>query len=353
MLNKVIKFVLLCSVLIAPIQVAHASTTSTVSYIVTLHDDVSAQDFIKMELHLGVDILRQFTFATSGFLAKLTPEEYVILKNDPRVDHIEQDAIIGLSVEQSLQNDSGWRPTWGLDRINQVDGVLDDFYSYGYSGIGVDVYIFDTGINSDHIEFTGRIKSGYSAIDDTNGIEDCNGHGSHVSGIVGGTTYGVAKSVSIIPVRVLGCTAAGSTASVLSGINWMIANHQAGIPAVANMSFAGSKSMILNEAVMSAIDDGITVVVGAGNSNLDACNYSPASEPLAITVAATTIINAKASYSNYGPCVDIFAPGSDIVSAYYGSPTTLRSRSGTSMATPHVTGVVAHLLGATPHHGSN
>ena len=210
------------------------------------------------------------------------------------------------------------------------------------------MYVLDTGINSSHTEFTSRIKTGYSAIDDPNGTEDCNGHGSHVSGVVGGTIYGVAKSVNIIPVRVLGCAATGTTSSVLSGINWMIANHQAGVPAVANMSFATGKSTILNEAVISAIDDGITVVVAAGNTNSDSCNYSPASETLAITVAAITIENTKASYSNHGSCVDLFAPGSDIVSAFYGSPTILRSRSGTSMATPHVSGVVAQILEQHP-----
>ena len=348
MLNKITKSILVSIVLSAPMQVAHAGTATYTPYIVTLRNGVATQDFVNREMRLGVDVVRQFTLATSGFLANLNEDEYWALKNNPRVEHIEEDVVIGLNAEQALQNDSGWRPSWGLDRINQVDGVLDDFYSYEYDGSGVDVYIFDSGINSSHIEFTGRIKNGYSAIDDSRGTEDCNGHGSHVSGIVGGTTYGVAKSVSIIPVRVLGCAATGTTSGVLSGINWMIANHQAGVPAVANMSFAGSKSTILNEAVTSAIDDGITVVVAAGNTNSDSCNYSPASEPLAITVAATTISNIKASYSNHGSCVDIFAPGSDIVSAYYGSPTILRSSSGTSMATPHMSGVVAQILEQHP-----
>ena len=348
MLKKITKSVLMSVVLSAPMQVAHASTITYTPYIVTLRDGVVTQDFVNREIHLGVDVIRQFTLATSGFLADLTANEYLKLKNDPRVEHIEPDSIVGLSAEQSLQNDSGWRPSWGLDRINQVDGVLDDFYSYEYVGNGVDVYVLDTGINSSHTEFTSRIKTGYSAIDDPNGTEDCNGHGSHVSGVVGGTIYGVAKSVNIIPVRVLGCAATGTTSSVLSGINWMIANHQAGVPAVANMSFATGKSTILNEAVISAIDDGITVVVAAGNTNSDSCNYSPASETLAITVAAITIENTKASYSNHGSCVDLFAPGSDIVSAFYGSPTILRSRSGTSMATPHVSGVVAQILEQHP-----
>jgi hypothetical protein len=348
MLNKIIKSILLSIALSAPIQVANASAPSITPYIVTLHDGISTQDFVNRELRLGVDVIRQFTLAASGFLAELTPDEYLSLKNDPRVEYIEEDIIIGLGAEQTLQNDSGWRPSWGIDRINQVDGVLDDVYSYEYTGNRVDAYILDTGINSSHIEFSGRIKSGYSSINDVNGTEDCNGHGSHVSGIVGGATYGVAKSVSIIPVRVLGCAATGTTSTLLTGINWMISNHQFGIPAVANISIGGSRSAIINDAVVSAINDGIIVVVAAGNNNADACNYSPASEPLAITVAASTASNTRASYSNYGSCVDIFAPGSDIVSAHYGSPTILRSRSGTSMASPHVSGVVAQILEQHP-----
>jgi subtilisin family serine protease len=327
-----------------PIHVVHAGAPATSPYIVTLRDGISTGDFVNRQIRLGVDVIRQFTLSASGFLADLTPDEYLALKNDQRVERIEEDVVIGLSIEQSLENDSGWRPSWGLDRINQVGGVLDDIYSYEYTGSGVDVYILDTGVNSSHIEFTGRIKSGYSAIDDTNGTEDCNGHGSHVSGIVGGTTYGVAKSVSIIPVRILNCSATGTISSLLSGINWMIANHQAGMPAVANLSVSSGKSKIINDAVVSAIDDGITVVIAAGNNNADACNYSPASEPLAITVGASTSSNVKASYSNYGSCVDIFAPGSDIVSAFYGSSTILRSRSGTSQASPHVSGVIAQIL---------
>jgi subtilisin family serine protease len=344
MSKKIIMSVLISVALSAPIHAAQAGAFATIPYIVTLHDGVSTQDFVNKKIGFGVDVTRQFTLAASGFLADLTFDEYLALRDDYRVKYIEEDVVIGLGSEQSLQNDSGWRPSWGLDRINQVDGFLDDIYSYEYTGSGVDAYILDTGINSSHIEFTGRIKPGYSSVEDGNGIEDCNGHGSHVSGIVGGTTYGVAKSVSIIPVRILGCAATGTTSSLLSGINWMIENHQDGQPAVANLSVGISRSVIVNEALVSAIEDGITVVVAAGNRNSDACRYSPASEPLAITVAASDMANAKASYSNHGLCVDIFAPGSDIVSAHYGSSTIIRSRSGTSQAAPHVAGVAAQIL---------
>ena len=348
MSNKIIKSILISIALSVPLHAARAGAVATIPYIVTLRDGVSTQDFVNKKIGFGVDVTRQFTLASSGFLADLTFDEYLALRDDYRVKYIEEDVVIGLGSEQSLQNDSGWRPSWGLDRINQVDGFLDDIYSYEYTGSGVDAYILDTGINSSHIEFTGRIKPGYSSVEDGNGIEDCNGHGSHVSGIVGGTTYGVAKSVSIIPVRILGCAATGTTSSLLSGINWMIANHQDGQPAVANLSVGISRSVIVNEALVSAIEDGITVVVAAGNRNSDACRYSPASEPLAITVAASDMANAKASYSNHGLCVDIFAPGSDIVSAHYGSSTIIRSRSGTSQAAPHVAGVAAQILEQNP-----
>ena len=348
MTNRTIKSIVALSVMLASVSVAHADSTQATPYVVALRDGVSTQNFVSMEISLGVDVIRTFTLATSGFLANLTNEEYAALKKDTRVEYIEKDAAISIGSEQSLQNDSGWRPQWGLDRIDQVSAVLDDVYSYEYSGNGVDVYVVDSGINSSHTEFTGRIKPGYSSVGDENGTEDCNGHGSHVSGTVSGTVYGVAKAVSVVPVRVTGCSGIGSVSTVLDGINWMIAHHQSGVPAVANLSIGAGTSSILNDAIVSAISDGITVVVAAGNRNADACNYAMSSELTALTVAAITPSNAKASYSNYGPCVDIFAPGSDVVSAWYGSSTILRSRSGTSMATPHASGVAAQILEQHP-----
>ena len=344
MTSKTIKSIIALSALCVPVSAAHADHTQATPYIVALRDGVAAHDFASME----IDVIHTFTLATPGFLANLTNKEYTALKKDARVEHIEKDAAVSLSLEQPLQNNNGWRPQWGLDRINQASAVLDDVYSYEYSGNGVDVYIIDSGINSNHTEFTGRIKPGYSSVSDTNGTEDCNGHGSHVSGTVGGTVYGVAKSVSLIPVRVLECSGLGTVSTVLDGINWMISNHQAGVPAVANLSIGAGASSILNDAIVSAISDGITVVVAAGNNNANACNYAMASEQTALTVAAISSNNIKASYSNYGPCVDIFAPGSDIVSAWYGSSTIQRGRSGTSMAAPHASGVAAQILEQHP-----
>ena len=348
MTNRTIKSIVALSVMLTPVSVAHADHTQTTPYIVALRDGVSTQNFVSMEISRGTDVIHAFTLATSGFLANLTNEEYTALKKDTRVEYIEKDAAVRIGSDQSLQNDNGWRPQWGLDRIDQVSAVLNDTYSYEYSGSGVDVYVIDSGINSSHTEFADRVRPGYSAISDGNGTEDCNGHGSHVSGIAGGTVYGVAKAVSVIPVRVTGCNGVGAVSTVLDGINWMIAHHQSGVPAVANLSIGAGISSILNDAIVSAISDGITVVVAAGNRNADACDYAMSSELTALTVAAITPSNAKASYSNYGPCVDIFAPGSDVVSAWYGSSTILRSRSGTSMAAPHASGVAAQILEQHP-----
>ena len=348
MTNRTIKSIVALSVMLTPVSVAHADHTQTTPYIVALRDGVSTQNFVSMEISRGTDVIHAFTLATSGFLANLTNEEYAALKKDTRVEYIEKDAAVRIGSDQSLQNDNGWRPQWGLDRIDQVSAVLNDVYSYEYSGSGVDVYVIDSGINSSHTEFADRVRPGYSAISDGNGTEDCNGHGSHVSGIAGGTVYGVAKAVSVIPVRVTGCNGVGAVSTVLDGINWMIAHHQSGVPAVANLSIGAGISSILNDAIVSAISDGITVVVAAGNRNADACDYAMSSELTALTVAAITPSNAKASYSNYGPCVDIFAPGSDVVSAWYGSSTILRSRSGTSMAAPHASGVAAQILEQHP-----
>lgn len=236
--------------------------------------------------------------------------------------------------------------TWGLDRIDQADRPLDTQYHFNSIGAGVNAFIIDTGIRPDHVEFTGRLLPGYNVVADTNDTNDCNGHGTHVSGTVGGSTWGVAKGVSLIPVRVLDCSGSGSYSGVIAGIDWVAASTLR--PAVANLSLGGSASTALNSAVAGAVGMGVTMVVAAGNSNADACNYSPSSEPSAITVGATANDDTRASYSNYGSCVDIFAPGNYITSAWNTSATASNTISGTSMATPHVTGVAALALAANP-----
>ena len=237
--------------------------------------------------------------------------------------------------------------TWGLDRIDQRALPLDTHFTPAGTGSGVTAYIVDTGMLMTHTEFTGRVRAGYDEVDNDSDPTDCNGHGTHVAGTVGGTTYGVAKSVSLVPIRVLDCSGSGSTAGVIAGINWAITDHVSG-PAVLSMSLGGGSSKSMDDAVAAAVADGITVVVAAGNSNTDACTSSPAEEPTAITVAASDSSDARASFSNYGSCVDIFAPGVSITSSWYSSTTATAVLSGTSMATPHVSGAAAVYLALHP-----
>jgi subtilisin family serine protease len=253
------------------------------------------------------------------------------------------------SFSQTLQNDNGWRPAWGLDRIDQREAELNDTYNYTLTGAGVSVYVFDSGINSSHEEFTGRIEPGFNVINDAYGTEDCSGHGSHTASLIGGTTYGVAKQVKLIPVRVLNCRSGNtSSATLYTAINWVIDHHQTGVPAIINLSVGMSKSIAFNEAAQALIADGLIVVGAAGNQNRDACLYSPASEPSVISVGGIERAALRASYSNYGSCVDIFAPGSDLVGAWFGSTDIYRSSSGTSNAAPIVSGIVALMLQDNP-----
>jgi subtilisin family serine protease len=284
-----------------------------------------------------------FTYARAlkGFAATLPDAAVQALRNHPNVAYVEQDQEV--SINQSTVS-TEQQATWGIDRIDQVDLPLDTLYQYTRTGAGVTAYIIDTGIRADHVEFTGRVGAGYSAISDGRGTDDCNGHGTHVSGTTGGTTWGVAKQVTLVPVRVLNCRGSGSFSGVIAGIDWMVANARK--PAVANMSLGGGFSSSVNQAVAGAVSSGVTMVVAAGNSSADACNYSPASEASAITVGATTSTDARASYSNYGACLDLFAPGSAITSAWYTSSSATNTISGTSMAAPHVAGAAALVLEA-------
>jgi subtilisin family serine protease len=236
-------------------------------------------------------------------------------------------------------------PTWGLNRIDQRDLPLDSVYEYVGTGSGVRAYIVDTGIRASHTDLAGRVAAGATAISDGRGTDDCNGHGTHVAGTVGGTVYGVAKSVTLVPVRVLDCRGSGSWSGVIAGLDWIAGREPMQLgKAVANMSLGGGANSSVDAAVQRVIDKGVTVVVAAGNSNANACNYSPARVPNAVTVGATVSTDARASYSNFGSCLDLFAPGSSITSAWHTSDTDINTISGTSMAAPHVAGVAALLL---------
>ncbi|HCA5286604.1 S8 family peptidase [Acinetobacter nosocomialis] len=315
-------------------------------YIVILNKDIGpAKDFAQnIAKQHGGRILQSYDSALKGFAIYLPDTAGTAfieaMKKNPQVLSVENDTVV--NIDATTQTN----PDWGLDRIDQKALPLNSTYSYSQTGIGTTVYIVDTGILSTHQEFSGRVLSGYTAISDGNGTTDCNGHGTHVAGTVGGTTYGVAKNVKLVPVRILGCDGSGASSNVIAGLDWILKNGSK--PAVVNMSLGGAASSSLDSAVENLYNNGYVMVVAAGNSNTDACTSSPARTSNAITVAATDNTDTRASYSNYGSCVDIFAPGSQINSSWIGSNTATKVLNGTSMATPHVAGVVAELLQSTP-----
>jgi serine protease len=291
-----------------------------------------------------MNVRRSFDHALRGFVVNADDNALARLLADPRVAYVEEDGIVSVGATQS-------GATWGLDRVDQRNLPLSGSYTYNRTASGVHAYIIDTGVLTGHSQFTGRMGNGFRAIaDDGRGTSDCNGHGTHVAGTVGGTTWGVAKGVTIHPVRVFGCGNTGSNSDIIAGINWVTANRIR--PAVANLSLGGGASQATDSAVNSMINAGVVAVVAAGNSNANACNYSPARVPAAITVGSTTSTDARSSFSNFGSCLDIFGPGSSITSAGISSTTASAVLSGTSMAAPHVAGAAALYLatntGASP-----
>jgi subtilisin family serine protease len=338
------------------------------AYIVVLDDGASGASVARRN---GVKPTRVYTQALDGFAARLTKDQLADVRQDSAVKYVEQDGIVKISkptprrgttttptrrgarngarlstykqpvTGKSVQTGA----TWGLDRVDQRARPLNGTYRYTSTGTGVTAYVIDTGIYTAHPNFGGRASGGFTSVSDGNGTNDCNGHGTHVAGTIGSATYGVAKAVRLVAVRVLDCAGSGSYSGVIAGIDWVTFNHAG--PSVANMSLGGGRSQALNDAVTASIGEGVTYAVAAGNENQSACNVSPASTPLALTAGATDINDNRASFSNFGSCVDVFAPGVNITSTSRTGGTA--TFSGTSMASPHVAGLAALFLQNNPY----
>lgn len=302
----------------------------------------------------GARVNLKFSQSLTGFAARLSEKQVAILKKDKRVLSVYQDKLVYLEGTSTQEY-----PSWGLDRLDQREGLLDRAYSFNATGAGVNAYIMDSGIRYSHQDFGDRASLGIDLVqeypdedvDQNNGEleagNDCNGHGTHVAGTIGGTLYGVAKNVNLISVRVFSCVGITTWSRLIMAVDWITEN--AVEPAVVNMSIGGMAEEAMDIAIENSIATGIHYVLAAGNNNSDACNFSPARTPGALTVGASTISNEKASFSNYGDCLDIYAPGQNIISAFIEDDTSSRSFSGTSMAAPHVAGLAALYLEKNPN----
>lgn len=309
------------------------------NYIVVLNDGVvgergrfSIAPYVAQEMvatHRG-QLKQLYQHAINGFAVEMSPEDAEALSQDFRVAYVEEDGVVTADATQS-------NPPWGLDRIDQRNLPLNAIYTFNRTGSGVRAYVIDTGIRTSHSQFGGRASNVFDAFGG-NG-QDCNGHGTHVAGTIGGSTYGVAKSALLRGVRVLNCSGSGTNSGVIAGVDWVTNNHIN--PAVANMSLGGGASSAVDTAVNNLANSGVPIAVAAGNSSTDACTQSPARAANAITVGSTTTSDSRSSFSNFGTCLDIFAPGSGILSAWFSSDTATATLSGTSMASPHVAGVAA------------
>jgi subtilisin family serine protease len=333
----------------APLLEADPATDVPGSYIVVLKHRADSGAAARLARRHGGRVNREFHSALRGYSANLSAAALAEVRKDPEVAYVEQDRVILPAATQLSA-------PWGLDRIDQAKLPLSGTYTYGGTGAGVTVYVIDSGILASHTEFGGRVAAGADFTGATPANTDCYGHGTHVAGTIGGATYGVAKGVTLVPVRVIDCKGSSSIATVISAVDWVAANRKG--PAVVNLSMEATPDPALDAAVQASIDGGLTYVVAAGNGQIpsdgDACNVSPARLPDAITVAASTSADApwrsstSPLASNTGRCVDLFAPGASVKSAWYTSTVATATGSGTSMAAPHVAGAAALYLQANP-----
>ncbi|MBP2324077.1 hypothetical protein JOF56_004462 [Kibdelosporangium banguiense] len=330
--------------LAAPSAAAETASIRTVSdavpdsYIVVLKDHtVSTADSLTSKY--GGTVTSTWRHALNGFAARMSAKQAAQLASNPNVSFVQENGRV--DIQDSQPNP----PSWGLDRVDQRQQARDGRYTFETLASNVRAYVIDTGIRTSHTTFGGRASWGVNTIDGNN--TDCNGHGTHVAGTIGGSQYGVAKGVSLVAVKVLNCSGGGTWESVISGVNWVTAN--AVKPAVANMSLGGGANAAVDQAVANSINSGITYAIASANANANACNYSPARVPAAITVNASDVNDRRATFSNWGGCTDIFAPGVDIVSSWSTSDTATAEIDGTSMASPHVAGAAALWLADHPY----
>lgn len=311
-------------------------------YVVVLQSGADVAEVVgSVKRATNAKVPHSYERGVKGFALEGSEADAQKLARDPRVEFVEEDSVVTAEAITS---------SWALDRLDQRELPLNDYFYTGLTGAGVRAYVVDTGILATHTQFDTRVRTGFTAINDGRGSSDCNGHGTHVAGLLGGSTYGVAPGVTLVPVKVLDCNGAGSTSTVLAGLDY-IAHHLSAYPAraVVNMSLSGPASPAIDRSVSALVSNGVITAVAAGNNDTDACKVSPARVASALTVGASSRYDEAASFSNYGPCVDLFAPGVDVKSAGIGSDNDWTLKSGTSSATPMAAGVAALYLERYPY----